>query len=107
MTKNYDAKRWQNAAKDPLTAHTPLLTLPDIAHKLRLQPLSAKLSAYIQGPFAGRNVFIPWTQIQDGAVKLAERCPDQPPAVAILLQSAAVWSRAAIKEAGPGAVWSF
>jgi hypothetical protein len=58
--------------KEMLTSDTPRLAFSNIPHELGLQFLSTELTAYVQGSLAGRDVFIPRTQVQYGAVKLAE-----------------------------------
>jgi hypothetical protein len=58
--------------KEMLTPDTPRLAFSNIPHELGLQSLSTELTAHVQGPLAGCDVFIPRTQVENGAVELAE-----------------------------------
>src|SRR5262249_45307180 len=80
-----------------LLAGSPQHIFPDIAHELRLQLLSAALTANVQGSLPLGNVLIPGTQVQHRDVKLPKRSPHQPPAVGLVLQYATVRAGTAIE----------
>jgi hypothetical protein len=60
------------ACSEMLNADAPGLVFSYVTHELGLQAMSTLLPAYVQCSFASGNVFIPRTQIQHGAVELAE-----------------------------------
>src|SRR6202021_465537 len=78
--------------------HRPLeIVIPHISHVLRLQLLSAKLSANMQRAFSGSYFFVPGTQVQQRPLVLSKRSPHQPPAIGRSLQETAIRSGTAVK----------